>query len=81
MEAKEVKSFSKPTGYCFLSHTPEWILLDNALSNLVQNFECEFREVKANTLKATADNFYENAESLITLAKNEVCTEPASYLF
>ncbi|WP_168464322.1 hypothetical protein [Wolbachia endosymbiont of Ctenocephalides felis wCfeT] len=25
MEAKEVKSFSKPTGYCFLSHTPEWI--------------------------------------------------------
>ncbi|WP_369800013.1 type II toxin-antitoxin system RelE family toxin [Wolbachia endosymbiont of Ctenocephalides felis wCfeT] len=26
MEAKEVKSFSKPTGYCFLSHTPEWIL-------------------------------------------------------
>ncbi|WP_168464309.1 hypothetical protein [Wolbachia endosymbiont of Ctenocephalides felis wCfeT] len=27
MEAKEVKSFSKPTGYCFLSHTPEWILI------------------------------------------------------
>ncbi|WP_168464198.1 hypothetical protein [Wolbachia endosymbiont of Ctenocephalides felis wCfeT] len=26
LETKEVKSFSKPTGYCFLSHTPEWIL-------------------------------------------------------
>ncbi|WP_168463782.1 hypothetical protein [Wolbachia endosymbiont of Ctenocephalides felis wCfeT] len=38
MEAKEVKSFSKPTGYCFLSHTPEWIhnLFNNIIFNIVK---------------------------------------------
>ncbi|WP_218938892.1 hypothetical protein [Wolbachia endosymbiont of Ctenocephalides felis wCfeT] len=37
------------------------------------DFECELREVKANTLKATADNFYKSAETLSTVAANESC--------
>ncbi|WP_168464732.1 hypothetical protein [Wolbachia endosymbiont of Ctenocephalides felis wCfeT] len=46
----------------------------------LKDFKCELKEVKANTLKATADNFYKSAETLSTIAADEVCPEPAFLL-